>query len=392
MIVMSACARPGLHRPTGVLAPLAPSKLSDLDASVLLIGDAGAPGKRTKSGDEPVFRAASAIANEAVDRTTVIFLGDNIYDNGMPPDDASRGSAPSPKRLEANRIIDEQIRLAAPISAPRGVPTELPRIFVPGNHDWNDRGLLTSRDGFGRIRAQSAYIAEQAKSGERVEMLPANGCPGPSVRDVGRWLRIIAIDTEWWLLGRTADAASCSGVRTRADVMAALSRELASAGDRRVIVVAHHPLATGGPHGGKCSGIGCLVNPFRIAVGYFGGRQDLTNRQNRRMRRAIENALSTNPPIIYAAGHEHALQLFRGGAARLYAVSGSGTYLHTSPVGCRRASLFAEAASGFMRVESTSDGRVRLTIYTAGEDGIPVARQRIWATDANPRPEPGSGC
>jgi hypothetical protein len=259
------------------------------------------------------------------------------------------------------------------------------RWFVPGNHDWNDHSLLGviyrgRRAGEGRARAQGAYLRALAARGDDVAQLPAAGCPGPETRDLG--LRVIAIDTQWWLQRPPVPAGACGGATDRGRAVQRLREAIASAGERRVIVVAHHPLATAGPHGGHCSNpLGCLVRSVRMAGGYLNGRQDLSNRPNAAMRAALESALRDGRPLAFAAGHEHTLQVFRGGVADWYLVSGSGSFGHTKRVGCRAASAFAHAEGGFMRVDAAADGRVRLTVLTAGRDGVPVERYRRWLTD-----------
>jgi len=319
------------------------------------------------------------------------------------PAGAARGAA----ERRAREILDRQLRLDAPAAAVDTGPapdTSIARWFVPGNHDWNDRSVWSAffgppRDGLARAQAQGAYLHGVRGGGADVALLPPAGCPGPVVRDVGRWLRVIAIDTQWWLAPSRAapGAAACDDVADRATAAARLRQAVGDAGDRRVIVVGHHPLATAGPHGGYCGGrLGCvLARPFRLGLAHFTGRQDLSNRPNVSMRRALESALAPAPgarrALVYAAGHEHTLQVFRGGAADWYLVSGSGNAGHTSPVGCRGASTFARAEGGFMRLDVTGAGLVRLTVFTADAGGRPVVRYRRWLTEPSGRATPDDG-
>ncbi|MGZ8468498.1 MAG: hypothetical protein ACXW61_03455 [Gemmatirosa sp.] len=382
--LLAACARPRVHAPS---PPRALPAVDDerWESTLLLIGDAGAPGRRVDGRPDPVLRAAARVLRGATGARAVVFLGDNVYHDGYPPVSV-RGEPASGEERRARTILERQARLDTPPGDADALDPTIPRWFVPGNHDWNDASVWNAlvgapRDGARRAVAQDAYLRTL---GAEVRALPAGGCPGPAVRDVGRRLRVIAIDTQWWLQDRRAsDAGACDGVADRAASVRALRAAIAGAGDRRVIVVGHHPLATAGPHGAHCGGeiVCALSRPFRMAVPYFTGRQDLTNRRNVAMRRAVESALRDRPPLVYAAGHEHALQVFRGGVADWYLVSGSGNYGHTERVGCRRASTLALDAGGFMRVDATHDGRVRLTVLTAGPDGVPVVRYRRWLTE-----------
>ncbi|HYS59496.1 MAG TPA: hypothetical protein VEM27_02815, partial [Gemmatimonadales bacterium] len=80
-------------------APLAPP--AQIDATLFLIGDAGGPAAPPDS--EPVFmalRAAAASAPHAV----IVFLGDNVYPDGMP-------DSAAPGRAKAERVLTQQLRV-----------------------------------------------------------------------------------------------------------------------------------------------------------------------------------------------------------------------------------------------------------------------------------------
>src|SRR2546429_2351273 len=64
--------------------------------------------------------------------------------------------------------------------------------FVPGNHDWDSM----RPGGWDAIRRQERFIAA---AGGGLALLPAGGCPGPTVVDVGQVVRLVALDTQWWL-------------------------------------------------------------------------------------------------------------------------------------------------------------------------------------------------
>ena len=214
------CARQ-MTLPNG--PPLAISA-QDIRASVFLIGDAGAP----RVGGEPVLRALESLLPSAPASSVVVFLGDNIYPRGLPgPGD--------PDEPEAVRRLTAQVVLSS----------HVPVVFVPGNHDWDKSG----REGWERIQRQGRLVVEL--SGGRAQVLPSGGCPGPVRLDVDTGLRLILLDTEWWLHpgAKPAEGSTCPQ-DAEAEVIAALQDELREADGRQVIVVGHHPLLTRGPHGG----------------------------------------------------------------------------------------------------------------------------------------------
>jgi hypothetical protein len=45
-----------------------------------------------------------------------------------------------------------------------------------------------------------------------------------------------------------------------------------------------------------------------------------------------------------------------------------------------------------MRLDAAADGRVRLTVLTAGRDGVPVERYRRWLTDSAGAGGEGANC
>jgi hypothetical protein len=161
---------------------------------------------------------------------------------------------------------------------------------------------------------------------------------------------------------------------------------LRNAGPRLVVVVAHHPLSSGGVHGGYF-GWRDHIFPLRMVVPglwlplpligslypaarqYGVSRQDIASRAYQRLIAAFRRAFRGAPPALYAAGHEHNLQVIAGGAARLELVSGGGIYNHEDRTVRTRGSLFAREASGFARLDVPSAGRARLAVLEVTATG-----------------------
>jgi hypothetical protein len=163
-------------------------------------------------------------------------------------------------------------------------------------------------------------------------------------------------------------------------------------------VAGHHPLASGGTHGGKFTLsqhlfplvefkswlwipfplIGSLY-PAARAMGI--SRQDIPNSRNREMREAIEGAMAGTRPLAYVAGHEHSLQVLEGASAEWLLVSGGGYFDHTTHIGWIKETRYAEARSGFMRVDALASGRVRLGVVTVNEDGSSQESFSQWLVE-----------
>ena len=111
----------------------------NISYKIILIGDAGEPSKEFK---EPVLQALISEASEIPESTLVIFLGDNVYSNGLPAED-------DPERKEHERKINEQIDAVVEAGAEG--------IFIPGNHDW----AQGNDDCWERIIRQAEYVNEK---------------------------------------------------------------------------------------------------------------------------------------------------------------------------------------------------------------------------------------
>lgn len=357
--------------PAQVAAPAAPIGDAQIESTVILIGDAGA----ADAGGDPVLAALAATVAEASGRTTVVFLGDNIYPNGLP-------------RAGDAAWQESERRLLAQVDAARGAARV---VFLPGNHDWTQTGQASDWDA---VRRQGDRLAATGTAILR----PQGGCPGPEIVDIGAGLRLVAIDTEWWLHGRPTPAADLRCAATTADeVTTQLDAALATAGVRHVIVAGHHPPVSAGPHGGHFDVIDHLfplraVKPWLwiplplVGSAYPLARQagttvqDQSHPVNRRMVATLRAVVAPHAPLLFAAGHEHQLGLFTGGSigARYVAVSGAGIRGHKrGAVGRERDALFADRGPGFMRVDVLRDGRVRLTVVMPG-DATAEPAQRIW--------------
>jgi len=358
--------------PAATVTRLAPEAIS---ASVFFIGDAGEPSQTRR---EPTFLALEREASREATQNLIVFLGDNIYPRGLPP----RGD---PSRGRSEWALMEQVRILQRSGA-RG-------IFLSGNHDWDWGGT----EGWEAIARQERLLGDS--SAGLAALAPSGGCPGPEVIDVGASVRLVLLNTEWWLhshakpQGREAD---CHEPATERGVLRALGEALESAGERPVMVAGHHPLETHGTHGGffpwedHIFPLRHLVSWLWLPLPLIGSAypvartlgvsdQDLSGSRYRHMVRALDSVLARKPPTLYAAGHEHTLQVLQGSRPFLLLVSGNGIEAHDDPLTTAPSMLFGDIAPGFMRVDFTRDGRIRLAvIQPADEQGMPRESFSIW--------------
>jgi hypothetical protein len=321
---------------------------AEIETSVFLIGDAGQPDPHEVGAPLDSLAVQAALAPG---RTIIVFLGDNVYPEGIPEE----GSA---QWADARRRLEAQVN-----AVPRGARG----IFLPGNQDWAGETAY----GLYSIRQQEQLIRSLARDRDAY-MLPGNGCPGPATVDGGR-LRLVIVDTQWWLheyIVRDAESDCATDIGA---VTAALRAQVRPAREDQVVIVAgHHPLMTGGEHGGYCG----VSGPFRR----FGGRrQDIISGANRTMRDSLESAFAAHPPLVYAAGHEHNLQVLRGRRGAQYLlVSGAGSDSKVSCAVRLRESYFtSQHRNGFMRVDLLRGRGVLLRVFHftgGGAGGLTYAR------------------
>ena len=290
---------------------------------VVLIGDAG-----YYLEDDPTLAALDAWAT-AADSATVVFLGDNIYNEGLTDEDREHGERILGQQLEATRVR---------------------KIVIPGNHDW---GLLPKDYNARSIENQQAFV-DGWPAGD-AEFIPKDGCMGPTTRVLReragdeKAVVLVALDPTPWIQPGIREA--CPAATTNEAHLAALDAALGRHAEDHVLLASHYPMLTGGPHGGLTYGFfgDMIVTPLGWMMGglintYEDGYADWIQ--------ATQAVLRRHPPAIYAAGHDHNLQLLESGdVAGLYVVSGAGARERVSTVTHIDETIFAHAAEGFVVVD-----------------------------------------
>ena len=408
----AACTHFTPYHRANLAGAVAAAPPTTIDQRVILIGDTGSPNPL----GEPVLDLLARRVRLLPDRTTVVFLGDVVYERGM-PQPIAKGEKPLDAVADAIDVVLPDL-LSSRQEAERQVGQQLAvmggttarALFVAGNHDWDQFEI----GGWDRILALEAFIRDEAKAaGANVTLTPSGGCPGPVVVPVGKRATVIALDTQWWLETRKdgkptvgRNPTNCPYV-TEETVRAQLIAELEKAArdGRHAIVAAHHPLETEGPHGGFVD-FRTHIFPLRIIRHFIPfymewipipvlgsavvwlrqccspSAQDMSNKRNRHMRRMLEHGLKEAAsrdaaPLVFAAGHDHNLQVFEGrDGPRFTLVSGMGS--RASAVGSNRRTLFAHSSPfhrGFMEIDFLTDGGARLGVRetdTDKPDGVEV--------------------
>ena len=357
----------------------------EVDSSVLVIGDVG------NAIDDQGRHLLEVLTREVrrynAGQTLVVFLGDNIYPAGL-------------REEHGTLNAEDRARLSVQIEAVERSGGSA--IFVPGNHDYGAAGS----EG---ILRQEAYVNRRGRreNGDRfARFLPATAGPGPAFVDWGQQLRLVLLDTQWWLEEPGRLVGSTTPVNdqvARERVITASTETMRAAGSRHVVVAGHHPLKSTGPHGGffpwdrhlfplREKWIHAwapipLIGTFYVLARNLGiSDTDLSGRDYRRVCGQLEEAFRAVPgaPLVYVAGHEHSLQVLKGPADSVLVVSGAGSPAEGTAVSVSEDTLIASPYHGFFRLDFLRDGRVRLELIEASDPEQARSGAAVWLQREGP--------
>lgn len=318
---------------------------------IILVGDAG-------EIDSAQRRAMRHAAGQVIEgRTTVLFLGDNIYPRGMPLNDYTAIG-------EARDILRSQYEPMRHAGA---------RVFmIPGNHDWEK----SSPNGLLKIQAQGNFINGQGDS--LLRFVPPDGCPDPVAIPVSDRMVIIAYDSEWWLypFAKYNGDTDCD-CRTKEDVIAKLDELFYIYRNKIIMLASHHPFRSYGVHGGRFTlkdHIFPLTNvnhnlyiPLPVIGSFypalrktFTNSEDLAHPLYKEMTNKISAVFDSFPNLVTVAGHEHGLQFIKGKYIQI--VSGAGAKHNNVAKG--PGSLYAAANQGYVVADLMTDNSLRFNFYT----------------------------
>ncbi len=301
---------------------------------VFLTGNTG----DVASGSDAVLTAIGTDARAAGEASAVVFLGDETA-AGI-PEGAGADAASRPVQALGRALAGYSGRVVA----------------IPGDRDWAEGKA-------GVERLEDALIAALGDS----VLTPGDQAGGPRDIELAPGLRLLVIDTAWWLRDPDQQPDGHFGtenVRTPADVATYLEQVIADRDDDRIIAVGHHPLVSNGPYAGQRTigqtvatlGLGPLVGQ---TVGTSG--ESLASERYRVMRDVLDGLFSRQDRLVYASSHDRSLQTFdvvRSETSRqAYLVSGTGGGRATPAVAGRGAASIVPKP-GYQRLTYYADGRL----------------------------------
>ncbi len=260
-----------------------------------LVGDAG-------NADEEQAQQTLELLHQklkkASKKSTLIFLGDNIYPKGFPSD-----KHPEDKALAETKLTN-QLKLTKDFKGKT--------IVIPGNHDWYS--------GIKGLERQADFVTKYLN--DKKSFLPRKTCPIEDVK-IDSTTTLIAVDSEWFLEDWNDHPTindNCE-IKTREAFFEELEGLLNKNQEKTVVLAIHHPLFSNGTHGGQFSLekqlfpleqkiplpiIGSFINLLRKTSGV--SPQDIQNKQYTIYTKRIKTLLQKQKNVIVVSGHDHNLQ------------------------------------------------------------------------------------
>ncbi|TXD46893.1 metallophosphoesterase [Polaribacter sp. IC073] len=356
LILISACATikmqvAGDHKYT-------PRKdSSKVIHSFYLIGDAG---NSDLNGKDSALSYLEQEIKYAKKNSTLLFLGDNVYQRGI-PEENSKNFELAKHRLKVQTDIGKKF------------PGKT--LFIPGNHDW-----YSGLDGLKR----QEKLVEKALG--KNTFLPEKGCPLEKV-EINNDINLIVVDTHWFVTNWNNHPGindDCE-IKTREKFFEEFEGLLKKSQGKTTLIALHHPMFTNGPHGGYYSFkshmkplpiFGSALNILRKTSGVT--NTDQQNEKYNQLRKRIISLAQQNEKIIFVSGHEHSLQyIVEDNIPQI--VSGSGSKITaTKNV---NGGVFSYGTQGFARLDVYADGASTVHFYTAKERKI-IFEANVYKKDS----------
>lgn len=325
---------------------------NDTDSSKIahtffLIGDAGnANGEETQQTLELLHNRLE----NSNKKSTLLFLGDNIYPKGFPSDNSSEGVALAETKLTNQLVLSKNFKGKT--------------IFIPGNHDWESD--ITS------LERQAKFVTDYLK--DKTAFLPQKSCAIEELI-IDSNITLITADSQWFL-HNWDDVPTMNDncdIKTREAFFEALESLLNKNQDKTVILAMHHPLISNGVTGGQYSlekqlfpfdakvplpVIGSAINLVRKTSGVY--PQDLQNRVYTYYTKRIKTLLQNQRNVIVVSGHDHNLQYLTQRNIKQI-ISGAGS--KSEPAKSVNPNDFSYGGNGYATLTLYKNGKTKVDFY-----------------------------
>ncbi|NNE25346.1 MAG: hypothetical protein HKN09_00755, partial [Saprospiraceae bacterium] len=301
-----------------------------------------------------------SVLNDEGENAAIVFLGDNIYHNGLPPESTG------------NDHIFAKRKITAQLDAIKGFKGEI--YFVPGNHDWNHY----SKGGLKSIKRQADFIKDNSDK-KQVKFYPKNGCGDPEVIKINKDLVLFLIDSQWWFTNWEEEKKMNKGceIKSRKAFLEAMEDLFIKYKNDQIVVLMHHPMYSNGPHGGfytvkqhlfplteikdylwiPLPVIGSIYPIYRSVNGH---PQDIPHANYQELITALQKHAHLAKNVIFTAGHEHSMQ-YNTNMDQHFVLSGSASRKTDARKG--KGAEFVHSERGYSKLDFFKNGEVWLSFY-----------------------------
>lgn len=311
---------------------------SENDFKLFLIGDAG---NADEAQAQKTLNLLKGKLDSASSNSMLIFLGDNVYPNGM-PQKKDKDYPLAEKKLEDQLAITKNFKGKT--------------LVIPGNHDWYS--------GVEGLNTQEGFVKKYFD--DKKAFLPKSGCPIDDI-SLSKDIKLIVIDTEWVITNwdnHPGINKNCN-IKTREDFYTEFKDLIIKNQGKRIIVALHHPIISSGTHAGFTSAkshlypfnskvplpvIASTVNILRSSSG--ASPADINNQHYADLANRLKSIVQDKENIIFVSGHDHNLQYHEEGNIR-QVISGAGSKV--DPATIVEKTDFSYGGSGFAVMNIRND-------------------------------------
>ncbi len=296
-------------------------------------------------------------------KTDVFFVGDFTDNDGI----RNKPKKKNENRLKSFKRIKKE--------------TNGKLFFLSGDRDWDNSGP----NGKKKVKHLEDYIEGKLKL--KKSFIPSNACPGPFVMERDKRTTIIAINSQWFMHPHERPEApdtDCS-ILFENDFWEELESLLDDAHGKNVIITAHHPIYSSGPHGGEKLGwkhfIPIYGQVYAAYKQFDGSSRDLSNPRYNHYVERMRSLIHDHKSVLYVSGHDFFNTVLE---------YDGNYYINTSvakkTTGFRKNKhiVFGESKAGFVQLNLFKNGQVDLlyhhrskeeteilTILNSCEDDLP---------------------
>ncbi|AZA84125.1 metallophosphoesterase [Chryseobacterium lactis] len=345
-IILQSCATYDVQKSKS-LAELPLQDSANIAHQFLLIGNLG--GADRHSSQKTLQKLQNRL-NNASAKSTLLFLGDNLYSQGMSGENNKESK-------QAQSIVENKLKITKNYKGNT--------VVIPGNHDWQ-YGLKGMKN---QEKAVSQYL------NTKKAFLPKNGCPIDKLK-LENNITLITVDSQWFLENWENDSkinADCD-IKSREDFFKEFEGLINKNQNNLIVVALHHPLISKGIHAGYFSwkdqlfplgnqvplpGIGTLINAFRSTSGI--SPQDMNNAHYIALTSRLKSIVQNNDNVIFVSGHDHNLQYLEEKNVRQI-ISGAGSENGAAKIAHSQG--FSYGGNGYAVLNINQDGSANVAYYS----------------------------